>query len=399
MRDMDIFLQKIGYTTNGEIDTYHRTIIIIAILLFSVLAYYFCKKIIIPLLQRIVAHTSARWDDHLLNTKVMHAACLLVPFVIIYLLIPVALSDSPLLLLIITKICLVAIIAVCARLVCNFISSFYVISSESEKLRKKPLKGLYQMLKIVVICIALILIFSTLLDRRPEVLLAGLGASAAVLMLVFKDSIMGLVAGVQLNVYDMLRPGDWIIMEKHGANGIVSEVSLNIIKIVNWDNSIITIPTYTLVSDSFQNWRNMRESGGRRIAEQIYINIRSIHQCTAEEIQQYQELTGKNPEYPTPPTNLHFFRYYLENFLLNNPEITPNPHLMVRLRPSTPQGLPVEIYCFTTNVDWIPYEHLKAEILEFAYSSLSTFGLIAFQQPAGIDIAALFPESLPDQNK
>ena len=245
------------------------------------------------------------------------------------------------------------------------------------------------MMKVVVICVGVILGISVLLDKEPSIILTGLGASAAIMMLVFKDSIMGLVAGVLINVYDMLRPGDWIVMEKHGVNGIVTEVTLNIVKIRNWDNTIVTVPTYALVSESFQNWRGMWDAGGRRISETINIDISSIRTCDENETEKFKAMAGDCPESPELITNLFFFRYFMENYLKTHPLITPKPHLMVRQRPASAHGLPVEIYCFTTKTEWTAFEHVKAEIMEFAYASLGKFGLKAFQTPSGSDILTL----------
>jgi len=174
------------------------------------------------------------------------------------------------------------------RLICSFLTSLYTISSEHEKLKNHPLKGVYQMLKLIVICIGVIIIISTLIDKDPMNILTGLGASAAILMLVFKDTIMGLVAGVQLSANNMLRPGDWITMPKYGADGTVIEVTLTTVKVQNWDNTITTIPPYALVSDSFQNWRGMRESGGggKKKSTKNYMNSAFLYSPTVEELRE-----------------------------------------------------------------------------------------------------------------
>jgi miniconductance mechanosensitive channel len=222
-------------------------------------------------------------------------------------------------------------------------------------------------------------------------ILTGLGASAAILMLVFKDTIMGLVAGVQLSANNMLRPGDWITMPKYGADGTVIEVTLTTVKVQNWDNTITTIPPYALVSDSFQNWRGMRESGGRRIKRSLNIDMTTVHFCTPQQLKNFEkrgwlegfERTGKEE------VNLHVFRHYLERYLRHHPRVNTSLTLMVRQLQPTPQGLPIELYFFSANKDWIPYERLQAEVFDHVLAVLPQFGLKVFQSPTGTDILAL----------
>ncbi len=381
-----------GYLQPGEIGLSKRIAILLAILLTSIIIYFVLKKAVVPVIRKLVENTSITWDDHLLNLKVLNAACFLIPTIAADMFMPLAFRDHPLALIVVDKIFIVAIIALCIKLVNAFISSFYIISTDFDKMRNRPLKGFYQMLRIVVYCIGAILIISILIDKEPGVLLTGIGASAAVLMLIFKDTLMGLVAGVQINVYDTLRPGDWIIMDKHGANGEVTEVTLNLVRIKNWDNSIVTIPSYLFISESFQNWRNMRESKARRINEKIYLDINTIRICDKFEEETFRKIAGiRQPkeEEKRERTNLFYFRYFLENYLRRHPEVTPLPHLMVRQQPSTANGMPIEIYCFTIHTAWVDYEHFKAEIIEFAYASLNRFGLSAFQAPTGADIEKL----------
>ena len=302
-----------------------------------------------------------------------------------------AFPHEPVTLIFILKLCWVYITAVSMRLICSFLTSLYTISSEHEKLKNHPLKGVYQMLKLIVICIGVIIIISTLIDKDPMNILTGLGASAAILMLVFKDTIMGLVAGVQLSANNMLRPGDWITMPKYGADGTVIEVTLTTVKVQNWDNTITTIPPYALVSDSFQNWRGMRESGGRRIKRSLNIDMTTVHFCTPQQLKNFEkrgwlegfERTGKEE------VNLHVFRHYLERYLRYHPRVNTSLTLMVRQLQPTPQGLPIELYFFSANKDWIPYERLQAEVFDHVLAVLPQFGLKVFQSPTGTDILAL----------
>ena len=287
------------------------------------------------------------------------------------------------------KVNTIYLIAVVTKLLCTFLSSLYELSNKKNSLRNHPLKGVYQMLKIVVVCIALIIIVSVLIDKNPGYILTALGASAAVLMLVFKDMILGLVAGVQLSANDMLRPGDWISMPKYGADGDVIEVTLTTVKVQNWDKTITTIPPYALVSDSFQNWRGMKESGGRRVKRSVYIDMRSITFCTEEQMAEFEQkgwLTGIERE-DKFVVNLHVFRNYLEVYLRSHHRVNQQLIIMVRQLQPTAQGLPLELYFFSDGTDWVPYEHLQSEIFEHVFAVMPTFGLRVFQSPMGIDFS------------
>ena len=241
------------------------------------------------------------------------------------------------------------------------------------------------MLKIIVIGIGAIIVVSIFFDKDPSNLLAGLGASAAILMLVFKDSILGLVAGIQLSANDMLRPGDWITMPKYEADGFVIDVTLTTVKVQNWDKTITTIPPYALTSDSFQNWRGMFSSGGRRVKRSILIDTNSI---TFLDEKKKKELIKKGynlAENKDKQVNLTLFREWLEEWLRNHPAINKEMILLVRQLQPTQQGLPLELYFFSSDTAWITYEHLQAEIFEYLFAILPDFGLRAFQSPAGSD--------------
>ena len=242
------------------------------------------------------------------------------------------------------------------------------------------------MLKIVVISIGAIVVVSIFFDKDPSNLLAGLGASAAILMLVFKDSILGLVAGIQLSANDMLRPGDWIAMPKYGADGFVIDVTLTTVKVQNWDNTITTIPPYALVSDSFQNWRGMFSSGGRRVKRSINIDTNSITFCEGELRKNLIKKGLIKADEEQKQVNLTLFREWLEEWLRNHPAIHKEMIVMVRQLQPTAHGLPLELYFFSSNTAWVAYEHLQAEIFEYIYAILPEYGLKAFQSPAGTDL-------------
>lgn len=375
-----------------------RIIWIAVILLIAYLTDLICRKIIVPTIKKIVATTKATWDDYLFSNKVLDSVCHIIPSIVIYILLPFAFYDVPSWLSFLMKISQVYIIATTLKLICVFLSALYELSNQHEQLKDRPLKGVYQMLKIIAIFVGTIGIISVLIDKSPIALFAGLGAAATVLMLVFKDTIVGLVAGVQLSANDMLRPGDWIVMEKSGANGVVTEVTLTTIKVRNWDNTITTIPPYTLVSDSFQNWRGMQESDGRRIKRSINIDMRSVRFCAPEELKNYVANGWITPEEATPETiNLGVFRKYLENYLRQHPLVNTNMTLMVRQLQPTPQGLPIELYFFSANKNWVPYEQLQADIFDYVLAVLPQFGLRIFQSPSGNDFQSFLNSSAKEE--
>lgn len=266
------------------------------------------------------------WDDHLFSDKVMHRAARLIPPLIWYVLLRVAFYDTPVLLNVLHKACLIYLIVAVLQLVAAFLDTLYEISSRHETLRNRPLKGVYQMIKLLAVCVGAILIVSILIGQDATAVLAGLGASAAIIMLIFRDSILGLVAGVQLSANDMLRPGDWITMAKYGADGYVTEVTLTTVKVQNFDKTITTIPPYALVSDSFQNWRGMWDSGGRRIKRSLLIDASSVHNCTAAELAALREkgLAGTTPD-AEPVVNLYALREYAARYLKGPPGHPPRP--------------------------------------------------------------------------
>ncbi len=346
-----------------------------------------CRRVFIPLVGKLTRETATKWDDILLNETLLTDCSRLFAPVIIAVFLPMAFAPETQMLDFLLKVNLIYMLVIVAKLLCTLLSSLYVLSNNNDKLKNHPLKGVYQMLKIVVICVTIIIIVSILIDRNPGYILTALGASAAVLMLVFKDMIMGLVAGVQLSANDMLRPGDWISMPKYGADGSVKEVTLTTVKVQNWDMTITTIPPYALVSDSFQNWRGMEESGGRRVKRSIYIDMRTISFVTKDKQREFKEkgwLDNIERE-DHIVVNLHVFRNYLENYLRNHPRVNKRLTVMVRQLQPTVQGLPLELYFFFDGTSWVPYEHLQAEIFEHVFAMLPVFGLRVFQAPMGID--------------
>ena len=358
-----------------------KAVIILGILVVAYAAAVLFRRLVVPLLQKISARTKAVWDDHLFSDKVMHRAARLIPPLIWYVLLRVAFYDTPVLLNVLHKACLIYLIVAVLQLVAAFLDTLYEISSRHETLRNRPLKGVYQMIKLLAVCVGAILIVSILIGQDATAVLAGLGASAAIIMLIFRDSILGLVAGVQLSANDMLRPGDWITMAKYGADGYVTEVTLTTVKVQNFDKTITTIPPYALVSDSFQNWRGMWDSGGRRIKRSLLIDASSVHNCTAAELAALREkgLAGTTPD-AEPVVNLYALREYAARYLKGHPGIHPDLMQMVRMLQPTPEGIPVEVYCFTRETDWVAYEAVQGAVFDHLFAVLPDFGLRAYQR-------------------
>ena len=372
----------------SNLDWTTRVILILAILLVSYIVTKLFRHALIPAVRKLTAKTKAKWDDYLFNDDMLHSFSRMIPPIIFYLLLPFAFDGYPYVLTILLKACLIYLVVTTLMLVNAFLKSLYEISNEHETLRYRPLKGIYQMVSILAFCVGLILIISILIDQNAATILAGLGASAAVLMLIFKDSILGLVAGVQLSANDMLRPGDWITMDKYGANGYVIEVSLTTVKVQNFDKTITTIPPYALVSDSFQNWRGMWQSGSRRIKRSLFFDMNTIRFCTEEETKLFYKKgwLKKSEAEEGQAVNLLAFRNFVMQYLGSHPKINHEFLQMVRQMEPTTEGLPIEIYCFATSTEWPVYESIQAEIFDYLIASIPQFGLKLFQRPSGVDI-------------
>lgn len=382
LSDMGIDKENISWST--------RLTLIALILLISYIITKLFRHLVIPAVHKITSRTKATWDDYLFNERMMTSFCRMIPPIMFYLLLPFVFNNIPQVLDILLKGCLIYLVITTLMLVNSFLNSLYEISNEHETLRNRPLKGIYQMINLVAIGIGIILIISILIDQNAATILAGLGASAAVLMLIFKDSILGLVAGVQLSANDMLRPGDWITMPKYGADGDVLEVSLTTVKVRNFDKTITTIPPYALVSDSFQNWRGMRETGGRRIKRSIFIDMTTVHFCSEREKEMFASRGWIDEAQAKPETqvvNLYVFRNYLQNYLREHPRTHKELMIMVRQMQPTSEGLPLEIYCFSNTTVWPEYEQIQGEIFDHILAVIPEFGLRIFQRPSGNDLS------------
>lgn len=401
-------LQTLGFSQSLA-DQLDQFIAFLGVLLIAYLADTVCRKILLKVVSRLVKQTKATWDDIVFDRKVMVHLSRMVAPILIYILLPLAFSDAEsATLALILRFCLIFIIIMFLSFISALLSAVYTVYSEKEQFRDRPLKGLLQTVQVILYFVGGIIVVSILIDRSPGVLLTGLGASAAVLMLVFKDSIMGFVSGVQLSANNMLKVGDWITMPKYGADGDVIEVSLNTVKIRNFDKTITTIPPYLLVSDSFQNWRGMQESGGRRIKRSINIDMNSVKFCTPEMLAKYRKiqiLAGYveqteevikeyNEENHIDnsvlvngrrQTNLGVFRAYLNCYLKTHPAVNHDMTCMVRQLQPTDHGLPLELYFFSATTSWVPYEDLQSDVFDHLLAIISEFDLHVFQSPSGED--------------
>jgi miniconductance mechanosensitive channel len=359
-------------------------ILIGLIAIIVILADIFCRYGVVNIILKVVAKTKATWDDILFNRKALNELSHVVAPWVLYLLLPLVVEQAGILDFL-KRMCMVYIVAVLLRFVNTFLNGLYTIYSDRDASRNRPLKGLLQTGQVIAFCISIIIIVSLLINRSPAVLLTGLGASAAVLMLVFKDSIMGFVSGIQLSFNDMLCVGDWITMPKYGADGNVIEVTLNTVKVRNWDNTITTIPPYALVSDSFQNWRGMSESNGRRVKRSVNIDMSCVKFCTKEQIERFRQMPlltdyiNRATNDGKQLTNLGVFRMYLTLYINHHAGVNHTMISMVRQLQPTAMGIPLELYFFTKDKNWVPYENLQSEVFDHLLAIIGEFDLKVFQ--------------------
>ena len=381
------FLFKEFHALLGDWSALARPIAIVLILLFSWLLDLLCRRVIIPAVKKVVDKTKADWDDILFSNAVVGRLCHIVPAAVINGLLPLAFFDKPLIYSALTKVTEIYLIIAILRFLLSLVRSLYLISENKGADRNRPMKGVFQMIQVIVICVGVILVFSVLFGKSPVDLLVGLGAAATVLMLIFKDTIVGLVSGVQLSANDMLHKGDWIAMPKHGVDGRVEEVNLTTVKVRNWDKTIYTIPPYTLVSESFQNWRGMEtDSQGRRVKRHLKLDMSSVRFCTPDELRKYsKEGLVSDEEMQSGVANSTVFRRYLMRYLGSLSTVNSDMTLMVRQLQPTEYGLPIELYFFTVSKVWAKHETDQADIFDYIIAVLPKFGLRVFQSPSGAD--------------
>ncbi|GAB4373860.1 MAG: mechanosensitive ion channel [Calditrichia bacterium] len=383
----------------------NQIITLLGMLLFFFLVYLLTHKIILRVIAKLVQRTPTRFDDLLLQTRFFKYLAFLVAFIVLHnfaYLLPAAREN-------IERFARAGILLFILLMISSILNLIHLIYDRMQTSRRKSIKGYLEIIKIIIFVMGGIFIIGILTGQSPWVLMSGIGALTAIIILIFRDTILSFVASLQINSYDLIRIGDWIEAPKFGADGEVTDIALHTIKIQNWDKTISIIPTHKLLQETFKNWRGMQQTGGRRIKRSIYIDINSIRFCNEEMLNKYKNITllknyiekkqaeieaynrerQVDPRHPVNArrmTNIGTFRAYLEAYLQNHPRVHPGLISMVRQLPSGPQGLPIEIYLFTNETAWKTYEAIQADIFDHIFAVLPEFDLRIFQYPSGKDL-------------
>lgn len=414
-------LEGIGISGQG-IPYLNAAIILFFLTLLAYLSLVISKQVIIRLLHSFFLRTKTKWDDLLIEYKIFNGLAHIVPALIIKAGAPIAFADFVNLLPFVLKITDIYILIALAMLILSFLKAMEHHLSALTIFKDKPISSYFQLARIIFYIGTGILVLSILMGKSPLVFLSAFGAMTAILLLVFKDTILGLVASVQISSNDMFRVGDWVEMPKFNADGDVLAINLNTVKIRNWDKTITTVPTYYFITDSFKNWRGMQESGGRRIMRSIYINMRSIKfvdKALRERIERFhlikdfvderqKEIEEYNATHNVDTetlingrrmTNVGVFRQYITAFLKNKKGINQNMYMLVRQLQPDSNGLPIQLYCFTESVAWIDYESVQADVFDHLLAAAKYFDLEVFQNPSGNDITLLGEQLSPQTPK
>jgi len=389
---------------------------LIVVFILAVIAYFVAKKLIVNIVHTLAKKSKNKWDDIFAKKRLFVRLSYFAPAFIIYFFSPLVIPGHKDTFTIIQLILGIYMIIMVLVVLNTFLNSVLDIYNSYEVSVTRPIKGYVQVVKITLYIIGGIIIIANLLDKSPTTLLLSLGTFSAVLMLIFKDPILGFVGGIQLTANNMVKIGDWISMPKYGADGTVIDISLTTVKVQNWDKTITTIPTYTMVTDYFQNWRGMEESGGRRIKRSVNIDMTSVKFCTPEmlekfkkikivsqyitdkdlEIEEYNNINGIDNSVLVNgrrQTNLGVFRAYLKNYLKNKPEINLDMTFLVRQLQPTAEGVPMEVYVFSRIQEWTTYEDIQSDIFDHILAVIPHFDLRVFQNPSGSDFKELLNHS------
>ena len=388
---------------------------IIAVALLAIIAYLITKKILLRLLNSFFRKTSFKWDDVLADRQTFNNLAHIIPAIIVRISTPALFVDYEHLQPFMIKIADVYILIAATLIAISFIKAVEYVLLQSPVFANKPLASYFQLLRIVLYIAIFIIILSVLIGKSPMYFLTAFGAMTAIILLIFKDTILGLVASVQISANDVVRVGDWVEMPKFNADGDVIAINLNTVKVRNWDKTITAIPTFYFITDSFKNWRGMQESGGRRIKRSILFNVHTIkfvNPETRERFKKYtlinnfvterqSEIEKYNEDFNVDTsqlingrrmTNIGIFRRYVENYLKQHKGIEQDMTMLVRQLPADDRGLPIEIYCFTNTTSWLEYESIQSDIFDHLFAAASWFDLELYQQPAGSDIALAIKE-------
>lgn len=367
-------------------------LLILITLLLAWVAYLISYRVLMPIVVKIATKTSATWDDTILNQATLKAGCKIVPAIVIWLFIPHIFYRHPGFEEFLVRLTAIYITILSTKFGLTFADSFKTLSDDNASAKQQYLHTFCGVLRIVIIFVSIIVVVAIAIGKSPATLFAGLGATSAVLMLVFKDTIAGLVAGVKLTSNEMLQKGDWITMDKAGINGIVEDISMTTIKVRNFDNTIVTVAPQTLVDDSFQNWKGMQKGDGRRATRTIYFDFRSIRlldeRAKARLVEKglVAEADGRRRSHGRPSlqegdvVNLTLFRRHVELKLSQSDDVNTEMPFLVRQFEPTNAGLPVQLYFFLKEKTWKPYEHQIAELMEYVYAIVPEFGLTIYQR-------------------
>lgn len=382
-----------------------------AIVILCIIVYFILKKVVLKLVTRFIKNNKFQWDDVFLEQGVFKRLIQMVPGIIVYTFAPIFDEATK----IIQVMASTYILILLALLIGALLQSFDDLYRKRDISKSRPIKGILQIIKIIAYIIIAVLVVANIIDKSPLVLLGSIGAATAVFSFVFKDAILSFVAGIQLTSNDMLQIGDWIAMPDYGADGDVLDISLTTVKVQNFDKTITMIPAYAMVSNSFINWRGMHSSGGRRIKRSVYVDVNTISFCTDEMIEKYKKIHyikdyiyekekeieeyNKENNIDTEElvngrrlTNIGTFRAYIMNYLKNHPGINNNMIQMVRQLAPEENGIPLEVYVFTSSTVWTEYEGIQSDVFDHILSIAGEFDLKLFQNPTGNDMRYIAPK-------
>ena len=358
----------------------HIAMVVVAVLL-AWLSDWLCRRLLVPLVMKLTAKTEFDWDDQLFNRKVLVSACHIVPAIVIWQLLPWVFYQYPIVFDILKRLTAIYITVMATRTVVCFINAFQGYESEGRRSNMQQYaRSFSSVVKIILMFVAGIVVIAIILNKNPLTLFAGLGALSAVLLLVFQDTITGLVAGIHLTSNDMLRKGDWITVEKAGVNGNVEDMTLTTVKVRNFDNTIVTISPKTLINDSFQNWKGMQESDGRRVRRCVSYDVHSVR-IIDDAMRQHLIDKGffKESELEGREVNLTLFRRYMERYITGRDDVNEQMTYFVTEDEAGPNGIPVGFYFFLKQKKWEDYEHHMSDIMDIIYATSNEFGLSVHQ--------------------
>jgi len=419
MSDISLWLKQLltGWGLSDNLTRWvHMLVFLVVIALASWLVDWITKQVIMVIIKKTVKKTKTRYDDILLEQGVFNRLAHLAPALVVLYMLPTIFVDFEGWGRFLQELTRVYMIAVGILVVVSFLNALHEIYIHTGSAEKIPIKGYIQVVEVILILIAVVWAFSILFNFELKGFFTGLGAFAAVLILVFKDTILGIVASIQITANKMMQIGDWISMPSRDADGTVIDITVNTVKVQNWDKTIATIPTYALVTESFRNWRGMEESGGRRIKRSVFIDMTSVKFVDREMfekyrkielIREYMEVKSKeidefNKTHKVDDsvrvngrrmTNIGTFRRYLEAYLSNHPKIHNDMTFLVRQLQPTAKGIPIEIYVFSNDQAWARYESIQADIFDHILAVLPEFELKIFQEPTGSDLKELKAKS------